>query len=488
MLEKRPNIVLITADQWRGDCVGYRQGRHPVMTPHINQLAAEGVAFNQAYVECPVCMPQRVTMLTGQTASRFGLPHNFTQRPPIDSTLTLPGRLTREAGYQTKAIGKMHFVPDRARFGFEHISLHPNDYVIWLEEQGYGGAYRGHGLGGNEVYPTTYPTPAQYTHTHWIIDQGVRFLQERDPEHPFFLWMVFEAPHSPFDPPPPFDHMYDNFTIPEPVQGNWVDTEADPPLFRERRTTMKYAELSAEMLRESRRRYYGQISHIDYTLGRFLGELRTRGLYDDTVIIFTSDHGEHLGDHGLFGKTTYLTGSADVPLIMRFPEWVKIARPNLTIDTPVLSADLCPTLLELVELKPTADVDGVSLLPMLRRGQGEARVVCGEYGRAENANAFATDGRFKYIYYSKGGVEQLFDVAHDPDDLHNLSDKAECGSIKRALREHLIHYLQRYDRPLVQGGTLVATEPDFDEIAARARNPFAWRGPMRYGQGYGGGW
>ncbi|MEZ4611394.1 MAG: sulfatase-like hydrolase/transferase [Caldilineaceae bacterium] len=130
--------------------------------------------------------------------------------------------------------------------------------------------------------------------------------------------MVFEAPHSPFDPPPPYDRMYDNFTIPDPVYGDWCDTAAEPAMFRMRRTMLKYDNLTDEMVRESRRRYYGQVSHIDYCLGRFLGELRSRGLYDDTVVIFTSDHGEHLGDHGLWGKITYLQGSVDVPLVAGF--------------------------------------------------------------------------------------------------------------------------------------------------------------------------
>ena len=112
---RKPNIVLITADQWRGDCLGCAGGRHPVMTPHINQLAAEGVRFTQAYADCPVCMPQRVTLLTGQVASRFGMPHNFSVRSPVDSRTSLPASLAREAGYQTKAIGKTHFSPGRAR-------------------------------------------------------------------------------------------------------------------------------------------------------------------------------------------------------------------------------------------------------------------------------------------------------------------------------------------------------------------------------------
>ena len=489
-----PNLVLITADQWRGDCLGFlppyaQIRRHPVMTPHVNQLAAEGAAFSQAYADCPVCMPQRVTFLTGQTGSRFGMPYNFNTRPPIDSRASLPGRLTCEAGYQTKAVGKMHFVPERARYGFEHITLHPNDYVNWLEGTDYPGTYRGHGLGGNEVYPTVAAHPEPFTHTHWIIDQAIHFLSERDPEAPFFLWIVFEAPHSPFDPPAPYDRMYDNFAIPDPIFGTWVGSANDPPMFHERRLAHNYEHLTPEILRETRRRYYGQISHIDYQLGRFLGELRTKGLYDETAIIFTADHGEHLGDHNLFGKTTFLRGSADVPLIIRLPAGMPVSQPGLLFESPVLTADLCPTLLALGGLSTGEGCDGQSLLPLL---QGEAadqpRLICGEYGHAENATAFATDGRTKYIYYSKGGVEQLFDLQTDPDNLVNLVDDEQYASSRAKLRQALIDYLTDHKRPLVREGSLVATEAEIDEAALRARNPFAWRGPMHYGQGYGGGW
>ncbi|MBZ0292824.1 MAG: sulfatase-like hydrolase/transferase, partial [Anaerolineae bacterium] len=313
-----PNIVFIVLDQWRWDCLGAASKAHPVMTPHFNQLAAEGVRFRHAYADCPICMPQRTTMLTGRHAARFGNPTNFPAgvRSPIDTAYSLPRRLTREAGYQTKAIGKMHFNPERARYGFEHIALHPNDYVNWLEDNGYGGMYRGHGLGGNEVYPVTYPVPAQFTHSAWVIEESVRFLGQRDPDNPFFLWMIFEAPHSPFDPPEPYDRMYDNFTIPDPVQADW---DAYPPMFTERRIVHNYAQLTPEMIREARRRYYAQVTFIDYQLGRFLGELKMRDLYNDTIIIATSDHGECLGDHGIWAKSVYLESSSCVPLIMTGP-------------------------------------------------------------------------------------------------------------------------------------------------------------------------
>jgi arylsulfatase A-like enzyme len=282
--------------------------------------------------------------------------------------------------------------------------------------------------------------------------------------------------------------MYDNFTIPDPVYGDWADGPDYPPDFTARRLAGKYDLLSDEMLRETRRRYYGQVSYIDYQLGRFFGELRSRGMYDDTVIMFDADHGEHLGDHGIFGKTTFLRGSGDVPLVMRFPEWVPLAHPALEIDTPALTIDLYPTILELAGLRAQGETDGVSLLPWIQQGHGEeGRIVCGEYGRGMGT-AFATDGRFKYVYYAHGGIEHLFDVIRDPDDLHNLSHSAEHERHVGRLKTALIDYLERFGRPLVKDGQLVALDVDIDEYALRGRNPCAWRGPMRYGQGYGGGW
>jgi arylsulfatase len=484
----RPNIVVITADQWRGDCMGSRGGRHPVMTPHVDQLAAEGANFTQAYADCPVCMPQRVTMLTGQVASHFGLPGNFNVRSPIDPQSSLPAQLSGRAGYQTKAIGKMHFMPGRARMGFEHITLHPNDYVNFLEETPYAGMYRGHGLGGNEVYPAVAPMPQRFTHTVWIVDQAIRFLGQRDPENPFFLWIVFESPHSPFDPPQPYDRMYDNFTIPEPIQGDWVNTPDDPAYFRAKRLVGKWGQLSEELIAESRRRYYGLISHIDYELGRFLGELRSKGLYDDTAIIFNADHGEHLGDHGLFGKTTFLTGSGDVPFVIRLPASHAMAEPTLEFDNPILTADLYPTVLELAGLEPNPECDGISLLPALASGEMPERTICGECSHGDDTTAFATDGRHKLIYYFRGGVEQLFDVDKDRENLHNLAHLPDYEEAKDGLKATLLTYLSGFDRPLVADGGFAIGDADLDEKQLRANNPWAWRGPMRWGQGYGGGW
>jgi arylsulfatase A-like enzyme len=282
--------------------------------------------------------------------------------------------------------------------------------------------------------------------------------------------------------------MYDQFSIPKPVYGNWV-RDAYPPDLQARRLSAKYDQLSDEALRETRRRYYGQISYIDYQLGRFLGELKTRGLYEDTVIVFNSDHGEHLGDHGVFGKTTFLSGSGDMPMLMRFPHWVPLAHPALEVDAPVLTVDLFPTVLELAGLEPQEHCDGRSLLPALETGRPDpvGRVICGEYGRGDGT-AFAMDRRYKYVYYAKGGIEHLFDVQADPANLENLARYAGYGPVKNKLKSALVAYLEQFDRPLVRDGRLISLDVAMDEFAWRGRNPCAWRGPMRYGQGYGGGW
>jgi arylsulfatase A-like enzyme len=353
--------------------------------------------------------------------------------------------------------------------------------VNWLEDQGFGGMYRGHGLGGNEVYPAVSAVPEPFTHTHWIVDESIKFLSQRDPDQPFFLWIVFEAPHSPFDPPEPYDRMYDHVTIPEPIYADWYGMVDAPLVLQKIRLSHKYDQLTDEIIRETRRRYYGQITHLDYQLGRFLGELKSKDLYDNTVIVFTSDHGEHLGDHGLFAKSTFLRGSADVPLIIRFPPDFPIARPALEIDAPALTADICPTLLGLADLEPGPDTDGVSLLPVVQSGQAsEDRLIFGE----STLSAFATDGRHKYIYYPEGGVEQLFDVTHDPYDLTNLAATDQHRAIRADLRGRLTDHLSRFNRPMVDHGDLICLEPQLDEAAWRAQNPMAWRGPLRYGQGY----
>ena len=370
-------------------------------------------------------------------------------------------------------MAKCTFIPNALAFGFEDISLHPNDYVNFLEDQGWGGFYRGHGLGGNEVYPAVSAVPEHLTHTHWIVDEGVKFLSRRDPDCPFMLWMVFEAPHSPFDPPEPYDRMYDDFDVPEPVIGDWVDSADEPPALLRQRIIKKADRITPSVMARLRRHYYAQITHIDYQLGRLLGELKRKGLYDNTVIVVTSDHGEHLGDHRLFAKNSFLESSARVPIILRLPTDHGIF--NRRNQEPVLTADIVPTLLELAGLAPDNEMDGVSLL-----AQPENRVIFGE----TSDSVFATDGAFKYVYYFEGGTEHLFHIEADPSDSRNLSGDTAFALRQENLKSRLIEYLQRNQRPCIVNDALRNDEAELDIDALRAKNAAAWRGPLRYGDGY----
>lgn len=478
-----PNIVVITADQWRGDCIGYRSRRHPVMSPHVNQLAAEGIDFTNAYADCPICMPQRATLLSGLTGATFGETFNFGCRTPVSPERSLPHLLSSERNYQTKAIGKMHFSPARARLGFDDINLHPDDYVNWLEDVGYGGLFRGHGLGGNEVYPAVSAVPERFSHTNWIVEQSCRFLSQRDPESPFFLWMVFEAPHSPFDPPAPYDRFYDNFSIPEPLHADWQDTHM-PQELSDKIESFKFENLTPEMIAEARRKYYGQITHIDYQLGRFLGELKSKGLYENTTIVFTADHGEHLGDFGLFGKTTYLTGSGDVPLIVKPAISQKDGlRRGMTCTHPVLTADIYTSILNCAGVAHDPG-DGLDLFET-SKSVGSDRVICGECSTGDFRTAFAANAQYKYIYFAVNGREMLFDMEKDPDNLHDLSGESASTAEKNVLKDELFRFLSERNRKgLVHDEAFVRLPGNSHPERLRPQNPFAWRGPMHFGGGY----
>lgn len=483
MVNNKPNIVLITADQWRGDCIGSVYDTHPIMTPHINQLVSEGITYINSYSGCPMCMPQRASVLTGKNAGRLNYTMNSEFRTPVDPDKSLPALLKKYAGYQTKGIGKMHFEPSRARLGFEHVTLHPDDYIMYLEENGFCGAYRFHGLGGNEVYPAVTDLPQKYYHTNWIVDQSIKYLYQRDPDNPFFLWIVFEAPHSPFDPPAPYDRMYDNFPIDSPISGDWDDLDC-PIDFKAKRISQKFGEISPEVNKELRRRYYGQISNIDYQLGLFFGELKRRGIYDDTLIIFTSDHGELLGDHGLYGKGCFLRGSGDVPMIVKPPKSMKWAGRGRLEDVPVLTTDIFATILDVAGIDEHNSEDSVSLRYISENGIGN-RIICGEFGDGFGT-AFAYDGQYKYIYYANGGHEQLFDHATDRFEKKNVVRDEKLNDIKTGLKSALIGFLSECGRPMVKNGEFISVEKEYDEDSLRKMDLCAMRGPLHYGQGYGG--
>ena len=218
---KPPHVLLITTDQQRGDCTGI-DGHSILETPHLDQLANEGVYFPKAYSPCPVCIPARVVIMTGQSPYRAGYFWNTTK--PMTFTETLASILGR-LGYQTQLVGKAHFFPHRSRMGFDNTIINESgryregdDYHRWLMKTPYAGLERATSIGNNDVFARRSVVPETHHVNTWTANTCIDFLDRRDPTCPFFLWMSFSRPHSQYDPPAPYDAWYDLGDVPRPIQ------------------------------------------------------------------------------------------------------------------------------------------------------------------------------------------------------------------------------------------------------------------------------
>lgn len=467
-MASKPNILLVTTDQQRFDTCGTRKPSF-MRTPHLDQLGFEGIVFSAAYADCPVCVPARLSIMSGKFATTHGMIYNGGSVQVLGRDDTLPGRL-RRLGYQTAAIGKMHFGPQRCRHGFDEMIL-PDDYYRAMARAGHPCQPMHTGLGQNEIHPGMSTVPEALTLTSWTAEQCVDYIRERrDPTAPFFLWCSFAKPHPPFDPPEPYYSMYRQCKIPPPAVGDWTWGEGCPPILDQTRKGMKHDLVPPEVWREARSAYYGLVTQIDYNLGRVLGALVETKLYNDTLIVFTSDHGELLGDHGAAGKCYFYEGSAHVPFIVRPPKsWKRC--PGSEVRTPVTHADLLPTLVAAAG-ETAADVDGVNLLA--QEGMAARRYVIG-VGGANVRQAAITDGRWKYLWFPQGAREQLFDLEADPYELGSLAaDPAAIGERDR-LRAALIEELRRRGSDYVAGDRLVE-EPlaTVDEAELRAGCGNGW--------------
>lgn len=434
----RPNILLVTTDQQRHDTVGPAAPDF-LRTPHLDHLSREGVRFESAYADCPVCVPSRVALMTGKTVETHGMTGNGDTSEVMGREGTLPSRL-RALGYQTAAIGKMHFSPQRARHGFDEMLL-PADYYQEMSRQGHAPQPMRHGLGQNELYPGMATVPEALTLTSWIAERCVDYIRERrDPTAPFFLWCSFSKPHPPLDPPEPYFSMYADSPIPEPVYGDWCEGDRCPEAFARFRERWSLDLVPPEVIRAARAAYYGLITQVDYNLGRVFAALQDVGLFDDTLIVFTSDHGEYLGDHRTGAKTFFHEPSAHVPFILRMPKNWDDRRHGTTVDSVVCHADVLPTLVAAAGGEPPPDVDGQDLIA-LARGQLEAprRYLVGMAGTPRPPEYLAiTDGRWKYIWYPEGGTEQLFDLGSDPRELTDLATDPAYEHRMAELRGELV--------------------------------------------------
>ena len=476
MSQEQPNILLVTTDQQRYDSCGPRAPAF-MRTPHFDHLCREGTRFDAAYADCPLCVPSRVSIMTGKYVFSHGMDGNGPSSEVMGREGTLPTCLG-SLGYQTAAIGKMHFDPQRARHGFDEMIL-PEDYYTSMARSGRGFQPMRHGLGQNELYPGMATVPESLTLTSWTAEQCVEYIRERrDPTVPFFLWCSFSKPHPPLDPPEPYYSMYRDCDIPGPVYGDWSADDVCPEPFKRLRQTLSRDQVPPEVIREARAAYYGLITQIDYNMGRVFAALQDIDLFKDTLILYTSDHGEYLGDHHRGGKGLFHEPSAHVPFALRLPQGWENRCHGRSNKQLVTLADILPTLVRAGGGTPPPDVDGQDLIALAQGGLAAPRQYLEATGGGRSFWSWRyyaiTDGRWKSIFYPEGGAEQLFDLENDPQELIDLAKKPEFEAKRAELTSVMVRRHEARGSETIEDGRLVALPLEGDSEADRRNH--SWPG------------
>ena len=458
---RRPNIILLMTDQHRGDCLG-AAGNRVIRTPHLDAMAADGALFRRAYSSVPSCTPARSGLLTGYAPWRHGMLGygDIAVRYPHE----MP-RLLHDAGYVAHGIGKMHFHPQRNLHGFDGTLLDESgrvessdfvsDYRLWFRERAPKLDPDATGIGWNEHRAGTYLLAEDLHPTSWTGRQAVEFIDRYDKPAPLFLKVSFARPHSPYDPPARYLDTYSGAAIPPPVVGAWAAEFAKFPMTPD----APFGDFGVEHAVRSRRHYYASITFIDDQIGRIVAALKRKGLYDNALILFVSDHGDMLGDHHHWRKTYPYEGSARIPCVVKWPAGTpaKVKR-GVTLDSLVELRDILPTMLDAAGAAIPAELDGRSLLDVICSRGGSWRTQLDlEHAtcyRAENDWAALTDGRQKYVFNFFTGAEQLFDLAADPGETRDLSAEASRRSQLASWRDRLARHLAERGDAWVKDGRI----------------------------------
>lgn len=438
---QRPDILLVVADQLTA--LALRAYGHTVTrTPVLDRLVAGGVLFEQAYCNVPLCAPARAAMCSGRLATRIGVYDNAAE---FRAEIPTFAHVLRNLGYRTALAGKMHFVgPDQlhgfeerlttdiypADFGWTPDWDHPEERIDWWYHNMDSVLRAGVAEATNQL---DFDEEVGFTARRWLSDRA----RERE-RRPFLLCVSFTHPHDPFAIPKRWWDLYEGVAIAPPqvppIPPERMDAHSRRLFFA---NAMDRAEIREEHVLRARRAYYGAISYVDHQIGTLLETLGTFGLARNTVVIFTADHGEMLGERGMWYKMHFFEWAMRVPLVVHAPDRFRPAR----VATPVSHLDLFPTLVELAGGTPPDGLDGRGLLPALAGEELEPRPVLAEY-TAEGAVApilMIREGRFKFVW-SAADPPLLFDLEADPLELVNLADRPEhaetVAAFTAAVHEH----------------------------------------------------
>jgi len=458
MPDKQPNILLIMPDQMRGDCLSL--ARHPaVLSPNIDSIGGRGTMFRRAHTTSASCIPARRSLLTGQypaTNGMVGFVGGCEIRSPV-----WPEMLA-EAGYETALIGRnMHQHPPGRDYGFQRRNLGScyvdDDDLAKAVEAGAPGAggLKAAGISWNGWTARPFHLPEHLHPTTWVANRTRQYISAYTREKPLLLVSSYYAPHPPLFPPAFYMERYLRQELPAAAIGDWAKEPENDGLGLS--IDSHYAKLTGEALRSAQAGYFGLINHIDDQLYWVMQEFLHASRGRPWLIIFTSDHGEMLGDHYMFRKCEPYEGSANIPLLICGSPDLGFT-PGQVTHEPVCLEDLMPTILELTRLDCPDGVDGKSLVPLLRGEETHVRdCLHGEhspcYGDRQAYHMLA-DSRWKYIWRPSDGSEQLFDLLEDPSELKELS-RGKPEETAR-LRQRLIEVLADRPEGFVRDGRLVA--------------------------------
>ncbi len=466
MPDSKPNVLTIMADQWHYGCLGLRN--HPdVRTPHLDRLAGEGVLFENAYAQSPLCQPSRVSFLSGAHCSTHRAFGNAPGR--IDKRLPLMPQCFRQAGYQTACTGKMHLDVLPPDWGVDYVSSSLRGenwrvrgggqaYSDWIQKQGHPHPNdQTHGWEPNRVPPSgadpALPMPVQCSGTsdipeehsieRWAANEAIRFLETgRNAEQPFWLWLSFDRPHGPHAVSPPWDGRHRPETI---HLGDFPDLETLCSKQRKYLGDLQNIPEFAEeaLLRRILCSYFNLIEQIDQEIGRVLTALQHLGIYDETLVTFCADHGDRAGILRLNNKPGCTTDQINhVPLIVKPPGSAQIG--NRRENATVRLIDLWPTFAEVCGLPLPDSVEGKSLASTFR-GQSAGERTAVTDGLIERA--VIREGWALYTYWKRHRFDELYHLDEDPEERRNLGQDSRFAEKRRALKVALIRELsQPFDR------------------------------------------
>ncbi|MFV9684259.1 choline-sulfatase [Pseudomonas sp. NY15367] len=451
---KRPNILFIMADQMAAPILPLHDTASPVQMPNLMKLAEQAVVFDSAYCNSPLCAPSRFTLVSGRLPSKIGAYDNAADFPADVPTYA---HYLRRLGYRTALSGKMHFCGPDQLHGYEErltSDIYPADYgwaVNWDEPDVRASWY--HNM-SSVLQAGPCVRSNQLDFDEEVVFKARQYLYDHvrlTPEQPFCLTVSMTHPHDPYTIPREYWDRYEGVDIPLPRQ-HIEQAEQDPHSQRLLKVIDLWGKpLPEDKIRDARRAYFGACSYIDDNIGKLLKTLEECGLAEDTLIVFSGDHGDMLGERGLWYKMHWFEMAARVPLLVHAPKRFAAHRVSQSVST----LDLLPTLVELAggQVEQGLELEGLSLLPHLK-GKGGHDEVLGEY-MAEGTLSplmMIRRGPWKFVY-SEQDPPLLFNLDSDPQELHNLAD---CNEHKDILAGFLAEARGRWDIPAIHAATLAS--------------------------------